>query len=81
MCVWGGSRLVGKGLATVDLVDARNEPAPVGDFKASFHCLTSSTASLKLAGGLATGASVRREPTIQACLRSFLADTLKFGSF
>ena len=31
---------MGKGLATVDLVDARNEPAPVGDFKASFHCLT-----------------------------------------
>ncbi len=75
----GGSRFVGPGLATFNLAEARKDPG--GDFRASFHCLTSSTASLKLAGGLATGASVRREPTIQACLKSFFAETLKLGSF
>jgi hypothetical protein len=77
----GGSRRGGIGLAAFDLVEARNEPGPVGDLRASFHCFTSSTASLKFAGCLATGASERREPTIQACLSSFRAETLKFGSF
>lgn len=77
----GASRLGGRGLATFDLVEARNDPAFVGDLKASFHCLTSSTASLKFAGGFATGASVLLEPIIQACLSSFLAETLRLGSF
>src|SRR6478735_1996551 len=36
------------------------------DFRALFHCFTSSTASLKLAGVFDTGASVRRQPVIQA---------------
>lgn len=76
----GGSLLGGIGLAFELLVDNRNVPA-LGDLSASFHCLTSSTASLKLAGGLATGASVRRDPTIQACLSNLRAETLRFGSF
>ncbi len=77
----GGSLRGGIGLAMFDRVEARNDPAPVGDFNASFHCLTSSTASLKFAGGLAMGASLLRDPTIHVCLRSFLADTLRLGSF
>jgi hypothetical protein len=75
----GGSLLTGRGLAFA-FVDVRNDPL-FGDFKASFHCLTSSTASLKFAGGLGTGASLRREPTIHACLSNFLAETRRFGSF
>jgi len=76
----GGSRLGGIGLAAFDRIDARKDP-PVGDLKASFHCLTSSTASLKFAGCLTTGASVRLDPTIHACFKSFFAETLRFGSF
>lgn len=51
------------------------------EFKALFHCLTSSTARSKVSGAFDTGASARRRPTIQACLSSFRADTRKFGSF
>lgn len=48
------------------------------DSKARFQRTTSSTASV---GFLDTGASLRRQPTIHGCLLSFLAETLKFGSF
>jgi hypothetical protein len=60
-------------------VDKRREVPE--ELRALFHCLTSSTASLKFAGGFETGASVRRHPTIQACLSNLRADTLRLGSF
>lgn len=60
-------------------VEARREDSE--DCSALFHCLTSSTACVKLAGVFETGASARRQPAIQACRMSFLAVTLRLGSF
>jgi hypothetical protein len=70
-----GTLLTGSGLLALDR-EARKDPL-FGDFRASFHCLTSSTASLKFAGGFETGASLRREPTIHACLGLFENIALK----
>lgn len=71
------------------LLRLRNSAFPRGTFKlplfgerkASFHCLTSSTASLKFAGGFDWTASALREPAIHACFKSLRADTRRFGSF
>lgn len=76
----GASRLIGCGLAAFERVELRSDPL-LGDLKASFHCFTSSTASLKFAGGFDTGASLLRDPTIQACLSNFRAETRNLGSF
>lgn len=54
---------------------------PSEDVSALFHCLTSSTAWSKSADALATGASLRLQPTIQLCFRSFFAPTRRLGSF
>jgi hypothetical protein len=60
-------------------VEARRDDCD--DLRALFHCLTSSTAWLKLDGAFETGASARRHPVIQGCRRSLRAETRRLGSF
>ena len=60
-------------------VEARNDD--LESSRAWFHCLTSSTAWLKLAGAFDTCGSARRQLEIHACRSSFLALTRRLGSF
>lgn len=60
-------------------IDARRDDSE--DLRALFHCLTSSTAWLKLEGAFETGASARRHPVIQGWRSSFRAVTRRLGSF
>lgn len=77
--------LAGVPLVKRDEGPVRSEPVDErraeSELRALFHCLTSSTAWLKLAGALETGALARREPAIQAWRNSFRAVTLRLGSF
>ena len=79
-CGVGGSRRPGIGLEDVGRDALFKEPG-LGDLRASFHCCTLLTASSYSVGFLGTTESDLRALTIQGCLRSFLAETLRFGSF
>src|SRR5437764_503470 len=65
-----------------DVLDPRRTDPEFGEsFKASFHSWTLLTASLYSVDLVASTASDLLELTIHGCLRSFLADTRRFGSF